>query len=81
MIIAVDEKDQDVFSFVWVEDVIKEDPNFCVYQFTRVVFSVSSTPFLFNITLKYHLEQFLKPNEAIVNKLLKSTYFDDVISG
>ena len=64
-----------------MDDVTKEHPNLCVYQFTRVVFGVSSSPFLLNATLKYHLEWFLKSNEAIVNQLLQSTYVDDVISG
>ena len=58
--IEVDERDQDVLRFVWVDDVTKEDPNLYVYWFTRVVFGVSSSSFLLNATLKYHLEQFLK---------------------
>ena len=52
-----------------------------VYRFTRVVFGVTPSPFLLNATLKYHLQRFLKSNEAIVNRLLQSTYVDDVISG
>ena len=51
------------------------------YRFTRVVFGMSSSPFLLNVTVKYHLERFLDSNEATVNHLLRSTYVDDIISG
>ena len=54
--IAVDEKDRYVLPFIWVDDMAKEEPELRVYWFTRVVFGVSSSPFLFNATVKYHLE-------------------------
>ena len=81
LMIAVDEKDRDVLRFIWVDDVAKEEPELRVYRFTRVVFGVSSSPFLLNATVKYHLERFLNSNEAVVKRLLQSTYMDDIISG
>ena len=81
LMIAVDEKDRDVLRFVWVDDVAKEEPELRVFRFTRVVFGVSSSPFLLNATVKYHLERFLDSNEAVVRCLLESTYVDDIISG
>ena len=80
LMIAVDEKDRDVLRFIWVDDMTKEEPELCVYPFTRVMFGVSSSPFLLNVTVKYHLERFLNSNEATV-KRLQSTYVDDIISG
>ena len=56
LMMPIDEKGCDVLRFIWVHDVAKEDPELRVYRFTRVVFSVSSTPFLLNDTVKYHLE-------------------------
>ena len=56
LMIAVDDRDRDVLRFVWVDNITKEGPNLCVYQFTWVVFGVSSSPFLLNTILKYHLE-------------------------
>ena len=38
---AVNEKDWDVLQFIWVDDVAKEEPELCVYRFTRVVCGVS----------------------------------------
>ena len=81
LMIAVDEKDRDVLRFIWVDDVAKEEPELRIYRFTRVVFGVSSSPFLLNATVKYHLERFLDSNEATVKRLLQSTYVDDIISG
>ena len=49
----------------------------CIQIHYRVLFSVSSSPFLLNATVKYHLERFLGTNEAIVKRLLQSTYVDD----
>ena len=81
LMIAVDEKDRDVLRFLWVDDVAKDEPEICAYRFTRVVFGVSSSPFLLNATVRYHLESFRGTNETVVERLLKSTYVDDIISG
>ena len=81
LMIAVDEKDRDVLRFLWVDDVTKEEPELRAYRFTRVVFGVSSSPFLLNATVRYHLERFLDTNEAVVKRLLQSTYVDDIICG
>ena len=81
LMIAVDEKDRDVLQFIWVDDVSKEEPELHVYRFTRVVFGVSSSPFLLNATVKYHLEHYLDSNKSTVKRLLRFTYVDDIISG
>ena len=81
LMISVDDKDRDVLRFIWVDDVLKEEPELHVYRFTRVVFGASSSPFFLNATIRYHLEQFLGSNEYTVKCLLQSTYVDDVISG
>ena len=79
--VSVEEDDRDVLRFLWVEDVAKEPPDIKMYRFTRVVFGVSSSPFLLNATIKFHLEKYLETNEALVRQLLQSTYVDDIISG
>ena len=42
---------------------------------------MSSSPFSLNATIKYHLNQFLESNEAVVKRLLWSMYVNDVITG
>ena len=49
------------------------------YQFTCVVFGLTSTPFLLNGTIKQHLEKYmLNPNfTEIIKKLIMNLYVDD----
>jgi len=52
-----------------------------VLRFTRVVFGVSSRPFLLNATLKHHIEGYKKAYPEFVNQFLRSIYVDDLSSG
>ncbi len=75
------EHDRDVLRFLWVDDLAKDPPDLRILRFTRVVFGVSSSPFLLNATIKYHLEQYLDSHPDLIRRLLQSTYVDDVITG
>ena len=79
--VSVEEADRDVLRFLWVKDVKREPSEFEVYRFTRVIFGVTSSPFLLNATIRFHLEKYLKTNEEQVRRLLCSTYVDDIIAG
>ena len=67
--------------FIWVDGVSKDSPDLKVYRFARIVFGVSSSLFLLNATIRFHLERYLETNEDLVRCLLCSTYVDDIISG
>ena len=45
-LISMSEKDRDVLRFLWVHDVLQEPPEITVLHFMRVVFGISSSPFL-----------------------------------
>ena len=79
--VSVEEADCDVLQFLWVRDIKQDPPEFIVYQFKRVSFGVSSSPFLLNATIRFHLEKYLKTHEFQVRRLLRSTYVDDIIAG
>ena len=79
--IAMSEQDRDVLRFLWVDDVSKTTPTTVVLRFTRVVFGISSSPFLLNATIRHHLEKYVEVYPDLVNKLLGATYVDDVITG
>ena len=79
--VSVDEPDRNVLRFIWVDDASKDPPDLKLYRFTRVVFGVSSSPFLLNATIRFHLERYLETNEGLVRQLLRSTYVDDIVSG
>ena len=57
LMISVDDHDRDVLRFLWVDDVTKAEPEIREFRFTRVVFGVSSSLFLLNATIKFHLER------------------------
>lgn len=81
LMISVAEHDRDVLRFLWVDDLAKDPPDIRILRFTRVVFGVSSSPFLLNATIRYHLEQYLDSHPDLIRCLLQSTYVDDVIAG
>ena len=81
LMVSVNDEDRNFLRFIWVDDINKEDPSLQIYRFTRVVFGVSLSPFLLNATIKFHLEGFRESHQSVVERLLQSTYVDDIISG
>ena len=79
--IEVDSKDRDCLRFLWVDDLDKEEPMIVVYRFCRVVFGVSSSPFLLSATLRHHLKSYENEDAEFVRKVLKEFYVDDFNSG
>ena len=81
LMISIAPKDRDVLWFLWINDVNSSDPEVVTFRFTRVVFGVSSSPFLLNATIKHHVEKYSSTHPEIVKLLLQSIYVDDVVSG
>ena len=79
--IGVDEQDQDVLWFLWFDDVNKPQPEVQILKFTRVVFGVSSSPFLLNAMISHHLKKYMSTHSELVKRISESIYVDDVISG
>ena len=66
--------------FLWVKDPAAEQPEIIELQFARVIFGVSSSPFLLNATIRHHLEH-ANADPETVNKLLRDFYVDDIVTG
>ena len=81
LVVGITEEDRDVLRFLWVDDIDKFSPEIVVLRFTRVVFGVSSSPFLLNVTIKHHIEQYKEADPEFVEKFLRSIYVDDLSSG
>ena len=56
LMLPIQESDRDVLRFLWVDDIKNPNPKITALRFTRVVFGVSSSPFLLNATVKHHME-------------------------
>ena len=54
VMVSVQKEDRDFLRFLWVKDLKSDVPEVTVLRFTRVVFGVSSSPFLLNATIKHH---------------------------
>ena len=58
LVVAMAKKDCDILHFLWLDDMFSDHPNLVQLRFTRVVFGVSSSPFLLNAIIRYHLEHY-----------------------
>ena len=76
--VSVAEEDRDVLRCLWVDDVRKEIPEIVVLRFARVVFGVSCSPFLLNVTVKHHIEKYEEEDPDFVDTFLRSIYVDDL---
>ena len=76
--VGTHEADHDALRFLWTEDSLADPPEVKRYYFTRVVFGVSSSPFLLNATIHHHLSQ-CEPKSP--SQLQKSLYVDGVANG
>ncbi len=79
--ISVAPRDRDVLRFLWVKDISCRKPEVVALRFTRVVFGVSSSPFLLNATVEHHIAKYLPTRPELVKTLMQSMYVDDVVCG
>jgi len=77
LMISVAPKDKDVLRFLWIHDIGKKSQEVVKMRFARVVFGVSSSPFLLNATIKHHVEQCKDCEPEFVDMFTRSIYVDD----
>ena len=70
LMIAMAPDDSDVLCFLWVDDVDMQIPDVVSYRFTRVVFGVSSSPFLFNTMIMHHMKKHATAHPEFVRAFL-----------
>ena len=72
---------QKFLRFSWVDT---NDPSLertTVFQFLRVVFVITSSPFLLNDTIQHHFLKYEPAYPKFVEKFLEDLYVDDATSG
>ena len=79
--IAISEEHRDFLRFLWVSDPISSNPDIVPLRFARVVFGVTSCPFILNATIRHHVNRYLLSDPEFVYELLRSLYVDDYASG
>ena len=79
--VQISDEHKDFLRFLWY-DVRKPDSDeICVYRFLRVVFGLTSSPFLLNATVRHHLKGYLVNEKEFVEKFLEDLYVDDSNTG
>ena len=58
LMVSVHERDRDSLRFLWAADLRAETTEVITLRFNRVVFGVSSSPFLLNVTINHHMETY-----------------------
>ena len=81
LMVSMAEDDRDALRFLWTDDVDSDPPTIRDLRFTRVVFGVSSSPFLLNATIDHHLEKYVASHPNLVKTLRRSIYVDDEVTG
>ncbi|GBN21039.1 hypothetical protein AVEN_75944-1 [Araneus ventricosus] len=76
--IGLQEDDKPFLRFLWWENGDKENTK--IYQHKRVVFGISSSPFLLGATLEHNLKQVTGHLEVTAQKLLESFYVDNCVT-
>ncbi|GFY79061.1 integrase catalytic domain-containing protein [Trichonephila inaurata madagascariensis] len=77
--IMLNKEHRDVTKFLFSNDPSNESQLPSVYRFTRVLFGISSSPFLLSATIKHHLKKYLEKYTDTVNFLNENIYVDDII--
>ena len=74
------EEHRDLLCFLWYENFDADDPKVIILRFTRVVFGLTSSPFLLNDRISSHVSQDIVNeilNAEVLKKLLRDLYVDD----
>jgi hypothetical protein len=75
--ISVSPADRDFLRFLWWRNLELQETK--VYRHTRVVFGVTSSPYLLGATLHHHLQKMSKKDTPTAELILKSMYVDNVL--
>ena len=79
--IGISEEHRDFLRFLYFDDVFSKDPIIVIFRFLRVVFGLTSSPFLLNGTIKVHMLKYIDVDRDFVEKFLRQLYVDDSANG
>ena len=77
--IRIQESERYVLRFHWVKN---SDPSVIdINRFTRLVFSLTLSPFILEGTLKEHFQYYINEYPTVIEAISKDMYVDDLVSG
>ena len=76
--IAINEKDRDFLRFLWFDNVFSKQPKIVRNRFARVIFGVTSSPYLLNETNRKHGQKY-DFDIDFVNTVFNSFYVHDFV--
>lgn len=71
---------RDFLRFLW-RDPSLPDKEVVVSRFLRLVFGLTSSPFLLNGTIRQHMSKYLDSDKDFVERFLSDLYVDDITTG
>ena len=78
--IEIHPQDRDCLRFLWVKDIHSPEPEVVTFRFNRVVFGVSSSPFLLNAVIRHHLQKYQGEDPKFVEKMNEGFFVDDLVT-
>ena len=78
--VAIAPEHRHYLRFLWVDDILTDNPQLVIMRFTRVVFGVNSSPFLLNGTIRHHLNSYVDKDLEFVEEVVCSLYVGDLAS-
>ncbi|XP_073962937.1 uncharacterized protein [Choristoneura fumiferana] len=76
--ISLNDEDRRYLSFLWWKNNERKD--LITYHHRRVVFGVTSSPFLLGATINYHLEKYTEKYKDTAERLKNSFYVDNCVT-
>ena len=78
--ISIHPDHRDFLRFLW-RDPSSSEREIVVFRFMRVVFGLTSSPFLLNGTIRQHMSKYRDSDKEFVEQFLSDLYVDDITTG
>ncbi|CAB4014228.1 Hypothetical predicted protein [Paramuricea clavata] len=78
--VGIDSQHRDFLQFLWYKRKEEDEP-IAIYRFNRVVFGITSSPFLLNGTIRHHLDKYAHNEQEVAQQMKNDLYVDDLVSG
>ena len=64
--IQINEKHRNFLRFIWLEDILSDNPKLLILRFQRVIFGVNSSA----VFLDYHISKYFEADSELMNNIL-----------